>query len=78
MATSDETRLAKELEYYALHKDEWLRAHREQYVVVKDGTVLDFFPTFQAAYQAGAGTWGINTDFLVKQIVEQEPVFFVF
>ena len=78
MATSDETRLSKELEYYALHKDEWLRAHREQYVVVKDGTVLDFFPTFQAAYQAGAGTWGINTDFLVKQIVEQEPVFFVF
>jgi len=78
MDATQKTRLAKELEYYALHKDEWLKAHRQQYVVVKGATVLDFFPTFEAAYRAGAGTWGLNTDFLVKQIVEREPVFFVF
>ncbi len=78
MAAAEVTRLAKEIDCYALHKNEWLKEHRGQYVVVKDNTVLDFFPTFEAAYRAGADTWGINTDFLVKQIVEHEPVFFVF
>ena len=78
MASTEDVRLAKELEYYALHKEEWLKVHREQYVVIKEETLLNFFPTFEDAYQAGAGTWGINTDFLVKQIVEHEPVFFVF
>ncbi|HVM93258.1 MAG TPA: hypothetical protein VMT67_10630 [Terriglobales bacterium] len=78
MASAGNIRLAKELQCYTLHKDEWLRRHRDQYVVVRDSTVLDFFPTFEAAYQAGAGAWGLSTDFLVKQIIEHEPVFFVF
>ena len=78
MGAAKKARLVRELDYYALHKKEWLSSHREQYVVLKDHAVLDFFPTFEAAYQAGAAAWGINTDFLVKQIVEREPVFFVF
>jgi hypothetical protein len=78
MASTQETRLSKELDYYALHKQEWLKHHRAQYAAVKNSTVLGFFPTFETAYQAGAEAWGIDTDFLVKQIVEHEPVFFVF
>lgn len=78
MAATEQTRLAKELEFYALRKNEWLKGHRDKYVVIKDKDILDFFSTFEAAYEAGAGAWGINTDFLVKQIVEHEPVFFVF
>ena len=77
MARSGQKRLAEELDFYTQHKDEWLRAYRGQhYVVIKGNTVLDFFPTFEAAYYAGADAWGDNTDFLVKQIVEHEPVFF--
>jgi len=78
MTATQETRLARELEVYALHKNEWLRDHPGRYVVIKGDKVLSFHPTFDAAYHAGASAWGINTDFLVKQIVEQEPVFFVF
>jgi hypothetical protein len=78
MTTTEQARLAAELELYALHKDEWLEGYPGQYVVIKGDTVLNFYPTFEAAYQAGAREWGINTDFLVKQIVEHEPVFFVF
>jgi hypothetical protein len=78
MAATQETRLARELEVYALHKNEWLNGQPGRYVVIKGGSVLNFYPTFDAAYNAGAIAWGINIDFLVKQIVEQEPVFFVF
>jgi len=78
MATGEKARLATELEIYALHKAEWLKEHSGEHVVIKDKTVLDFYPSFEAAYRAGASTWGVNTDFLVKQILEHDPVFFVF
>jgi hypothetical protein len=78
MAATEQARLAAELQVYALHKNEWLKDYPGRYVVIKGDEVLNFYPTFEAAYSAGAGAWGINTDFLVKQIVEHEPVFFVF
>ncbi len=78
MAATEQAKLVVELEFYALHKNEWLKGHPGRYVVIKGGEVLSFYPTFEAAYSAGAGAWGISTDFLVKQIVENEPVFFVF
>jgi hypothetical protein len=78
MAAGEQARLAAELGFYALHKSEWLKEHHGKYVVIRDTNLLDFYPTFEAAYRAGANEWGINTDFLVKQIVEHEPVFFVF
>jgi hypothetical protein len=78
MAATEQARLAAELQVYALHKNEWLKDYPGRYVVIKGDEVLNFYPTFEAAYSAGAGAWGIDTDFLVKQIVEHEPVFFVF
>lgn len=71
-------RLATELDFYALHRDEWIRKHRACYVTVKDNSVLDFFPTFEGAYRAGVEAWGSNTDFLVKQVVDDEPTLPVF
>lgn len=70
--------MAVELEYYVQHKSEWLAKRAGQYVVVKDTGLLGFYPNFESAYRAGAATYGVNTDFLVKQILEEEPVFFVF
>jgi len=76
--THQESRLAVELQYYGQHKAEWLSRKTGQYVVIKDNAPLGFYPNFEAAYRAGAATYGLNTDFLVKQILEHEPVFFVF
>ena len=77
MATDHQARLATELEYFSQHKGEWLAHNGGQYVVIKDATPLGFYQTFEAAYRAGAGAYGLETDFLVKQILEYEPVFFV-
>jgi len=77
MATRQQARLAVELEYFSQHKADWLAHKSGQYVVIKDSTPLGFYQTFEAAYRAGAGTYGLGTDFLVKQVLEYEPVFFV-
>ena len=78
MERGEQTRLAVELSLYDLHRLQWLGEHPGKYVVIKGNTVLDFYSTFEAAYRAGAGKWGVNNDFLVKRVVEHEPVFFLF
>ena len=68
MAAEEQTRLAVELDFYAAHKAEWLEQHSGKYVVVQD----------EDAFRAGVGAFGITRDFLVKQVLEHEPVYFVF
>ena len=78
MAVDERARLSAELDYYAAHKDEWVSLQSGKYVVIKDRDVLGFYQSFPDAFRAGAVRYGLETDFLVKQIVEREPVFFVF
>jgi hypothetical protein len=78
MAANRQPRLAVELEYYAQHKAQWLAQRTGPYVVIKDSAVLGFYSNFEAAYRAGAAAYGLSTDFLVKQILEHEQVFFVY
>jgi hypothetical protein len=77
MGTVRPTRLAVELDYYRQHARDWAAQRPGQYVVIKNTGVLGFYPDFEAAYRAGAGKYGLETDFLVKQILEYEPVFIV-
>jgi len=78
VATAPPTRLTVELELYQAHKSEWLRDHRDEFVVVKGNTVLGFFRDFHQAYTVGVEKYGTDRDFLVKRVVAQEPVFVVF
>jgi hypothetical protein len=77
LSTDQQARLAVELEYYSRHKSEWLQHKTGQYVVIKENRPLGFYPNFELAYRAGAASFGLETDFLVKQILEHEPVFLV-
>lgn len=78
MNTKSPARLRAELEFYEKHKAEWLKAYREQFVVIKADDLLGFFPNFHSAYTAGVSKYGANTDFLVKRVLPHEPVFVVF
>jgi hypothetical protein len=78
MGSGEETRLRAELQYYETHKEDWLRTHRDDFVVVRDAELLGFFSDFPSAYQAGAEKYGIDSDFLVKRVTAHEPVFVVF
>jgi len=78
MATAPPTRLTTELELYEARKSEWLKSNPDEFVVIKGDLVMGFFADFHVAYRAGVDKYGIDTDFLVKRVVPQEPVFVVF
>ena len=78
MAAGEQTRLSAELVYFESHKNEWLSSNRGRYVVIKDQSTLGFFDSFEAAYRAGALEWGVDTDFLVRKVVEHEPIFVLY
>lgn len=78
MGTSSPFRLSVELAFYEAQKSEWLKKHQGEFVVIKESRPLGFFRDFQAAYTAGVSQYGVTTDFLVKRVAAQEPVFFVF
>jgi hypothetical protein len=78
MSALGQSRLAEELGFYAQRKAEWLAGHPGKYVVIRGTQTVGFYSTFEEAYRTGSGAFGIDADFLVKQIVEHEPVFFVF
>lgn len=69
--------LRRELRFYEDHKAEWLKDHCDEFVVVKGTALLGFFASFRDAYYAGAQRFGY-VDFLVKQVLPQEPVFAIF
>ena len=78
MGATPQARLAVETALYEANKSVWLHEHRNEFVVVKDEEVLGFFSEFHEAYQRGVEKYGIDSDFLVKRVVPQEPVFVVF
>jgi hypothetical protein len=78
MATAPPARLGVETQLYEAQKSKWLQTHRDKFVVIKEQSLLGFFDNFHQAYTAGVAEYGMDTDFLVKRVVPQEPVFLVF
>lgn len=60
------------------HKAEWFPAHANEFVVVGDGAVLGFYADYEAALKAGLKGFGVNKQFLVKQVCLEEPVFVIY
>jgi hypothetical protein len=73
----EQDRLATEIKFYAAHKEEFLRAHSGEYVVIHGTTILGFFRSWEHAFRAGVGAFGIETDFLVRQVLAREPIYFI-
>lgn len=71
-------RLSVELEFYAVHKQEWLRTHRGKHVVVQGTKLLGFFGSWEEAFRSGVQAFGVQRDFLVKQVLAQEPVYAIY
>jgi len=49
-----------------------------QFVLIKDGQLIDVFPNYQAAYNAAVAQFGApgagEYRFLIKQVLDPEPV----
>jgi hypothetical protein len=78
MAHEHRAPLVEELSLYELNRLEWLRSHAGEFVLIGDRRAAGFFPSYEAAFEAGLGAFGISKDFLIKQVVEHEPVFVIY
>ncbi len=65
--------LNREGQLFEEHLDEWRRTHLGEFVLIKDGDVLGFFPTVDQAFAAGTQRFGLQP-FFVKQIVPRDVV----
>jgi hypothetical protein len=70
--------LIEELSWYESNKSTWLGSHSGEFVLIGAKTTVGFFPNYEAAFEAGLEAFGIGTDFLIKQVVEHEPVFVIY
>lgn len=77
MSPGEDNRLEHELRHYETLKSELLRDSEGKYVVIKGNTVAGVFDSFESGYLAGHERFG-DTDFLVKQILSQDPVFVLY
>jgi hypothetical protein len=68
---------SKELEVFQSHRREWLRSEAGRFVAIQDSTVVGFFDTYGDALKAGLLRFGVNRNFLIKQVGENDPVYVV-
>lgn len=65
--------LEKELETYKLKLPE-LKAQEGKYALIQGADVVDTFTSYEDAIKEGYAKFGLNTEFLVKQIRSIEEV----
>ena len=70
--------LAEEIVWYESNKTSWLKSHQGQFVLIGGKKTAGFFANYEAAFEAGLETFGVGANFLIKQVVEQEPVFVIY
>jgi hypothetical protein len=70
--------LETELRIFEERKSEWLRSHLGDFVVIAGTTVAGFYSDYEKAYNAGLQRFGIQGEFLVKQLCTEEPVYLIY
>ena len=78
MANKRKGSLAEELSWYEANKADWVKSHQGKFVLIREKNLAGFFPSYESAFEAGLTNFGVGTDFLIKQVVEHEPVFVIY
>jgi hypothetical protein len=73
-----EEALQEELQVFEQHKQEWLHTNAGEFVVVVGSKVVGFHPDYESAFKAGLSAAGLGTNFLLKQVWAEEPVYLIY
>lgn len=65
--------LETEVQFYESRRADLLKQYLNLYVLIKGAELIGVYPDAQAAHQEGVNKFGMQP-FLVKQILEEEPV----
>lgn len=69
--------LEEELRLFEQCKQEWLQSHPGEFAVVSETTIAGFYPDYEAALLGGLQRFGAK-NFLIKQVLAEEPVYFIY
>lgn len=67
-----------ELNLYNASKKKWLQNHPNEFVVIAGDQIAGFYADYAAAFQAAIRAFGIEGQFLIKQVCAAEPVYVVY
>jgi len=70
--------LARETKVFEDHRNEWLLDHAGAFVAIRDDEVAGFFESYGDAFTAGLQHFGASRSFLIRQVWQTEPIYFVF
>lgn len=70
--------LAKELAVFEQKKDSWIAQHLGEFVVLHGSEEGGFYKTYAEALRAGLARFGVEADFLIRQVLEEQPVHLVY
>ena len=73
-----EEALTTELRIFEQNKQEWLKSHPGEFVVIVGTAVAGFFKDYETAFRAGLKRVSISQNFLVKQVWAEEPVYLIY
>ena len=69
--------LKPNLDYINENIEQLRKEYLYKFVLVSDKKVIGSFDTYEAAAQEGIRQFGLNGEFLIQQIMAQEPINFV-
>ena len=68
----------RELRVFEAQKNSWMQAHANSFVVISGDAVAGFFPSFADAYTAAVAQFGLDRQFLIKQVLGEDQVLIVY
>ena len=68
--------LEKEQKFYEQQKEDFLKNHEGQFVLIKGQKSYGFFTTEKEAFDKGIEIFGVE-EMLIKQILKEEPKTFI-
>ena len=74
----EQTPLQRDFEVFEQHRKEWAQKHQGEYVVVHAGILAGFHRDYESALRAALQAFGVESQFLVKQVSSEEPVFVIY
>lgn len=73
---AEQTVFEEEWAFFEKNRDEYLARFKGLFLLIKGTELFGAFPTAHAAYVEGLRRFGLEP-FVVKQVLEQEPIAFV-
>lgn len=63
--------LKKELDFYHKNKEQYLKTHKDKFLLIKEEELVGAFDSQEEAYKVGVEKFGSEA-FLIRQVVSEE------